>query len=123
MSLGYVMSTSVHTVTRPRAAWVPALRAEPDPRFWQELDEADALDAGRDLGGIVGGAVVDDDDLVAVVGGVHRGADPGDLRLEVLGLVVDRQDDRDVERRAAVRGELTVAVCLGLRFWGPFPRS
>ena len=27
------MSTSVHTTTRPREAWVPYLRAEPEPRF------------------------------------------------------------------------------------------
>ena len=57
---------------------------------------------GRDLGRVVGRAVVDDDDLVAVVGRVHRGSDPGDLGLEVRGLVVDRQDDRDVEARIAV---------------------
>ncbi len=31
---GYVMSTSVHTTIRPCAACVPALRAEPLPRFW-----------------------------------------------------------------------------------------
>jgi len=32
-SLGYVMSTSVHTTIRPRAARVPYLRAEPEPRL------------------------------------------------------------------------------------------
>ena len=33
-SLGYVMSTSVHTTTRPRAAVVPVRRAAPEPRLW-----------------------------------------------------------------------------------------
>jgi hypothetical protein len=32
-SLGYDMSASVHTTTRPRAAVVPVRRAEPVPRL------------------------------------------------------------------------------------------
>ena len=48
------------------------------------------------------GAVVDDDDLVAVVPEASIvGSDPVDLLLEVPGLVVDRQDDRDVDRAAS----------------------
>ena len=39
-----VMSTSVHTTTRPRRGRVPALRADPEPRLVSELDQADAVD-------------------------------------------------------------------------------
>ena len=34
-SLGYVMSTSVHTTMRPLAAVVPVRRAVPAPRFFE----------------------------------------------------------------------------------------
>ena len=47
------------------------------------------------------GAVVDDDDLVAVRRRVQRGRDAVDLRAQVPRLVVDGQDRRS--RRASVR--------------------
>ena len=49
------------------------------------------------LAGAVVGAVVDDDDLVAVRRRVERGADAVDLRAQVALLVVDGQHDGDVE--------------------------
>ncbi len=56
----------------------------------------------RDLGGgAVGAAIIDVDDLV---GGdaIQRGADLGDQRRDVLGFVLDGDDDREVHERAAL---------------------
>src|SRR5207244_1457197 len=63
-----------------------------------EADEPHVLDRGRKLTGTIGRSVVDDDNLVAVVGDVHRGAYAVDLLPKMLDFVVDGQDDRYVER-------------------------
>jgi hypothetical protein len=96
------MSASVQTTTRPFAARVPALRAEPGPAVLREPDHPDRA-ARREVGQLVEravrGAVVHDDDLVRVRQRLERRLDAIDLGAQVARLVVHGKDHAHVECR------------------------
>ena len=98
VSFGYVMSTSVQTVTRPRGRSSAGFARRTGAAVLQETDDAHVGKRQRELAGTVRRSVVDDDNLVAVIRRVHCSPNAIDFLPEVLDLVVHGQDDRHVER-------------------------
>jgi hypothetical protein len=96
------MSTSVQTTILPRADIVPTVGGE--------LKQPDAFDLPQPFGRTVGGAIVDHDDLVAVVGLVQRLADTVEFGLEVSLLIEDRQDHRHIGHEADHRSGRILGV-------------